>query len=322
MKREFGTKLFEDFLAYRDLRLVADTSGAHIPGHGTPTVIIIGRNQPPVGSTLRAVLGIRREAKNPDEPAKGKVWTSIIEHVDSPGWDDGWVTVTDLERNLLANHPWSLTGGGAVTLHAAVSRYSRRTLGDRVKRIGFFADSHADEAFFLPPQFVDRLAVSQAHSASAVRGDGVRDWQVGAQEDVLFPYDSRHDLIDLADLGQGAGRYLWRLRTLLGARSTFGGGTYKSDGRRWYEWHQLPKDSSAHKWAITFGFVATHNHFALDRDGKAFNRSAPVIKLSEGATAEELLDAYPRLTKDDIQACLAYAADAIAHEDIYSVSSE
>lgn len=45
-------------------------------------------------------------------------------------------------------------------------------------------------------------------------------------------------------------------------------------------------------------------------------------KLSEGATVEELLDAYPRLTKDDIQACLAYAADAIAHEDIYSVSSE
>jgi uncharacterized protein (DUF433 family) len=45
-------------------------------------------------------------------------------------------------------------------------------------------------------------------------------------------------------------------------------------------------------------------------------------KLSEGATIEELLEAYPRITKDDIQACLAYAADAIAHEDIYSVSSE
>jgi len=45
-------------------------------------------------------------------------------------------------------------------------------------------------------------------------------------------------------------------------------------------------------------------------------------ELAEGATVEELLDAYPRLTKLDIQACLAYAADAIAHEDIYSLSSE
>ena len=31
-------------------------------------------------------------------------------------------------------------------------------------------------------------------------------------------------------------------------------------------------------------------------------------KLSEGATETDLLDAYPRLTKQDIQAALAYAA--------------
>src|SRR4051794_32036568 len=42
MKREFGSKLIEDFLSRQDLRLVADTSGAYIPGHGTPTVIIVG----------------------------------------------------------------------------------------------------------------------------------------------------------------------------------------------------------------------------------------------------------------------------------------
>ena len=39
-------------------------------------------------------------------------------------------------------------------------------------------------------------------------------------------------------------------------------------------------------------------------------------KLSEGATAEDLLDAYPRLAPEDIKACLAYAADAIAHEAV------
>lgn len=40
-------------------------------------------------------------------------------------------------------------------------------------------------------------------------------------------------------------------------------------------------------------------------------------KLSEGATSSELLDAYPRLSLEDIQACLAYAADAVAHEEIH-----
>ena len=31
-------------------------------------------------------------------------------------------------------------------------------------------------------------------------------------------------------------------------------------------------------------------------------------KLSEGATEAELLDAYPRLTRDDIRAAIGYAA--------------
>lgn len=39
-------------------------------------------------------------------------------------------------------------------------------------------------------------------------------------------------------------------------------------------------------------------------------------KLSEGATELELLDAYPHLTRADIQAALAYAADALAHEEV------
>ncbi len=33
-------------------------------------------------------------------------------------------------------------------------------------------------------------------------------------------------------------------------------------------------------------------------------------KLSEGLSEAELLDAYPRLERDDIQAALAYAADS------------
>ena len=45
-------------------------------------------------------------------------------------------------------------------------------------------------------------------------------------------------------------------------------------------------------------------------------------KLAEGASFDDLLDAYPGLVKEDIQACLEYAADAIAHEESYSLSSE
>ena len=38
-------------------------------------------------------------------------------------------------------------------------------------------------------------------------------------------------------------------------------------------------------------------------------------KLGEGATEADLLDAYPRLKKADIQAAIGYAADTVAHEE-------
>jgi len=39
-------------------------------------------------------------------------------------------------------------------------------------------------------------------------------------------------------------------------------------------------------------------------------------KLGEGATQADLLDAYPRLTPEDIQSAIRYAADTLAHEEI------
>lgn len=38
-------------------------------------------------------------------------------------------------------------------------------------------------------------------------------------------------------------------------------------------------------------------------------------KISEGATEDDLLDAYPRLQREDIRAAIAYAADLLAHEE-------
>ena len=38
-------------------------------------------------------------------------------------------------------------------------------------------------------------------------------------------------------------------------------------------------------------------------------------KLSEGTTQADLLEAYPRLTREDIQAAIGYAADTVAHEE-------
>ncbi len=43
-------------------------------------------------------------------------------------------------------------------------------------------------------------------------------------------------------------------------------------------------------------------------------------KLAEGATEADLLDAYPRLTREDIHAAIGYAADTLAHEETIIVT--
>ncbi len=82
MKREMGKDLVEKALPTVDLTTVIDTSGAYIPGHGTPTVILFARHRPPTSDKMRMVLGIRGEPSRPDNPAKGLVWSSIESQVD------------------------------------------------------------------------------------------------------------------------------------------------------------------------------------------------------------------------------------------------
>ena len=41
--------------------------------------------------------------------------------------------------------------------------------------------------------------------------------------------------------------------------------------------------------------------------------------LAQGWLEADVLDAYPGLTRDDILACLKYAAEAVAHEQLFPV---
>ncbi len=67
------------------------------------------------------------------------------------------------------------------------------------------------------------------------------------------------------------------------------GKTRAQRGLEWLEYGLLAKAKLRAPLSIAFACVATHNHFALDRGGKIFNRSAPVIKLPEGTSEAEHL---------------------------------
>lgn len=288
MKREFGSKIIEKYLTSQDLRFVVDTSGAYIPGHGTPTVILIGKHQQPSSQTVRSVLGIQGEPGRPESPSQGLVWRAIVDNIDVAGHEDQWVSVVDLPRKRLETHPWSLSGGGASELLGTINMNEQPKLGDRVFRIGVFGIMGSDDAMMVDYPTIKRSHREITATAALVIGENVRDYQVSRTVPTWFPYGPNHQLRLLKDFPSWE-RSLWQLRTELGNRATFSKGTYFSDGRPYYEWHQLPVDAGANRWTITFAFVATHNHFVLDRGGKVFKQSAPVIKLPETATENDHL---------------------------------
>ncbi|KXP14486.1 BREX-2 system adenine-specific DNA-methyltransferase PglX [Tsukamurella pseudospumae] len=289
MKREFGVPLIEKFLANIDLRLVIDTSGAYIPGHGTPTVILVGRNQSIVSDTVRAVLGIQGEPGAPPDPAAGKVWTSITRRVEQPGYEGQWISVTDLPRANLNVHPWSLSGGGAVELLATLNAAGLAIVGDVIAgRIGFASFPGADDAFFAPRHSLLRAGISAEHVRSVILGEAVRDWTTSDVEWSFNPYDANFDEIPL-DESSAWYRRMWPLRRTLTSVTGFGGETQADSGAKWWTWYRWVRARYLTPLSITFAFVSTHNHFVLDRGGKVFKQSAPVIKLPEGSTEDDHL---------------------------------
>ena len=287
MKREFGSRLIEEFFPRIDLTHVLDTSGAYIPGHGTPTVILFGRNRSPVLPTVRAVLGIRGEPSTPAEPAQGLVWRSIVDLVDQPGAQSAFVSVADFDRGTFGKHPWSIGGGGASELKDNIESSSPRRLCDVVDEVGVLGMTNADEILIMPQALPSRLRLDPKFFRTLALGDEVRDYLVSGGTVAYVPY-SDAGLFRLDELGN-VSSYLWIYRTILGSRVTFSRKTYFQEGLPWWKWHQIALYRLKTPLTIAFAEVATHNHFVLDRGGKVFNRTAPIIKLPEGANEEDHL---------------------------------
>lgn len=233
-------------------------------------------------------MGIRGEPRTPEDPAQGKVWRSIVDLLGKPGAENDFVSVDDKERPLFASHPWSLQGGGAVELKTAIEAASDHCLRDRIESIGFMAITGEDEAYVATNAYWDRLAADQRGFGT---GNVVRDWQASAAESVAFPYVDIAGKLRPQVLSEN-GRvfaHFWPLRQPLKNRLMFGKLPEES-GLEWHEYRFFSEARYRSTLLIAFAFVATHNHFVLDRGGKVFNRSAPVIKLQPDATEEDHLE--------------------------------
>ncbi|MFF9627972.1 BREX-2 system adenine-specific DNA-methyltransferase PglX [Streptomyces fradiae] len=287
MKREFGTKLIESYFGHAvELTEVIDTSGAYIPGHGTPTVILIGRQRGGDGRSpvIRTVRSVQGEPSAPENADKGLVWQAIVKQIDKPGSVSQWVSVDDLDRkNYFGRQPWILADGGLEMVVQLVDSAVAK-LGSVTDVIGRSTHTGLDDAFYLPNSASRTRGLSDT-CVPIVLGDGVRDFEIHAPLVTYFPYK---DTGEKRSIGKRELKFLWGNRTILHRRVDFGQ-TPTERGLRWFDHSMFFPKRFATRLGIAFAEVATHNHFVLDRGGRLFKQTAPVVKMREGASEEQHL---------------------------------
>jgi hypothetical protein len=163
-------------------------------------------------------------------------------------------------------------------------RPQRKTVAES---IGITSFTLEDDVFVRTERDLLRYRVPLDRLRGMVLGDAIRDWYIAETPSAIFPYD--RSLEPLENLDAPTSRAIWPYRTNLSNNLMFGGVSKATAGLNWYEYGRFTKSKFTTAFAITFAFVATHNHFVLDREGKVFNRSAPVIKLQAGASVDEHL---------------------------------
>jgi hypothetical protein len=282
-KREFGAKLIEGYFRHAvELTEVIDTSGAYIPGHGTPTVILVGRQRgggerSPFVRTVRSVQG---EPSAPDNAADGLVWQAIVEQIDKPGSVSQWVSVDDLDRErYFGRQPWMLTDG-SLEIVERVQAASQQTLSALSESVGSAAITGDDELFVYPSPLAAWVQEKISPMRPFVEGDQVRDWVCQPAAHAIYPVGASAKERNFLEGGP-----LWPGRKVLRGTLYFGK-TKEQRGMAWSEYAFSKEDRLNSTRLISFAFVATHNHFALDRGGRVLNKSASVIKLRNEANEE------------------------------------
>ncbi|MFO0575661.1 MAG: BREX-2 system adenine-specific DNA-methyltransferase PglX [Polyangia bacterium] len=289
MKREFGKKLIEEVLPKLDLQRIIDTSGAFIPGHGTPTVLLFGQNRAPRSATIPVVMGKRGEPSVPEDPEQGVVWRSIAEHFADPSFENDYISTREMDRGAFGRHPWNLGGGGAIDLKQKIELECHTMLEIQAEDIGFASFTGLDDLFILPHATLKTIGLEIELIRPVVTGETIRDWNMSITESAIVPYDKQsQEPIPLAKASRWY-RSIWSYRTCAESVTSFGGKTRKDCGENWWEWYRWQQERYKAALRIAYAFIGTHNHFVLDRGGKVFNRSAPIIKLKSNANENDHL---------------------------------
>ncbi len=288
IKRDFGKKLVESYLPRKDITNLIDVSGFDFAGHGTPTIIIFARNQSPVSPEITTVIGSVADSKSSDAIQNGEAWIDIVSNFCTPGFCGKYIQTESKKREVFSKHPWSLVSGDNAVMLSILDVNTPNKLEGVCESIGPATFPGLDDTFLWPAGVLKRIIGDDRTTRKFVYGESVRNWGVESNIEALVPYDSDFEVL-IPRKTDNWFRVLWAYRVNLENLIGFGGRKRKDTGAPWWEWYRWIKGRLEVRLSIAFPFVSTHNHFVLDRGGKVFKQTAPVIKLPKGTSEADHL---------------------------------
>ncbi|MEQ8438766.1 MAG: BREX-2 system adenine-specific DNA-methyltransferase PglX [Ilumatobacter fluminis] len=297
MKAAFGRRLVDTWFPAHDVTLVVDARGAYIPGHGTPTVLLFGRNRlPGHSSTVDFVQALSGEPETPAVPSEGRVWKSILAVLRDPSNVNPYVEFARIDRTKLYSHPWNIAGGGASELFDTLRQSLTTVLGDAID-IGVSVVVGEEEPFCRPSiEHWTRLGVSPENVRPLLSGASIRDWLVDVDDYVLYPYDDDGGI----SVDSAIEAAVWPWRTVLEDYVFFG--KKRADrGLRWFEYGALMRDRLGTEGErLALAYKVTHNHASKAPASSLLKQTAPVIMLRD------------RRDRADLNEILAYLNSSLA----------
>ena len=118
-----------------------------------------------------------------------------------------------------------------------------------------------------------------------VAGHAVRDWCVNPLGTLVYPHQSLGGP-PISEDHPAAKRHLWRFRSTLKTRRHYGR-TLQELSRSWVEHIQHQADRVPLRRALAHTYVATHNHFAYCDTPRLYMKTAPGLRLPEGASNQD-----------------------------------
>lgn len=289
MTRAFGAPLTTKFLSVRDVSMIVDCSLLRIPGHGQgegiSTCILIGHNA--LSDLPLDYLGAEQgepgsAPTNSESPAWQELCGATLAAKSSPLRFFDWVNVP---RSRLKKHPWAFGEGPSAKLERLAA--TSKSVSDFSDSVGLDVITRCKGLFEISRSTARRLQLSSSLYRPLVQGDAVRDFSHWEDDLVLLcPYEGEDEHVVELNGHPGLARYVWYHRFWLARRFVSGGTTLSDAGREFFEIPQFPRKKHKSNLALTWAFLATHNHFTRVNARCVFNRRAPILKCKHEESLE------------------------------------